>query len=282
MTVLIAGCGDLGTEVGLRFAAGGRPVLGLRRRAELLPDAIQGSSQDLTVPFDLPPMDPVRILVVATAAGGRDLDAYRRTYLDGLDNVLDALAAAGQHPDRIRLVSSTGVYGVDDGSWVDESTPAAPARPTGHILLAAEQRLLERVPHAVVLRLAGIYGPGRTRLIDQVEGGEAVVPEPDVHTNRIHRDDAAAAIVHLTTMRADPPPVLIGVDDAPALKGDVLRFLAGELGRPEPPSADVERRRGGDKRCSNRALRATGFELAYPDYRAGYRAVLAGQGTRHR
>jgi nucleoside-diphosphate-sugar epimerase len=282
MTVLIAGCGDLGTEVGLRFAAAGRPVLGLRRRATLLPDAIQGVSRDLTEPFELPAVDPVRILVVASAPGGRDLDTYRRTYLDGLDHVLDALEAADHRPERVLLVSSTGVYGVDDGSWVDEATPAVPARPTGHILLEAEQHLHDRVPHAVVLRLAGIYGPGRTRLIDQVDAGEAVVPEPDVHTNRIHRDDAAAAIVHLTTMDAQPPTLLIGVDDEPALKGEVLRFLAGELGRPDPPRAATERRRGGDKRCRNAALRATGVELAHPDYRSGYRAVLAGQGTRHR
>lgn len=282
MTVLIAGCGDLGTEVGLRFAAAGLPVLGLRRRATLLPDPIRGLSRDLTRPFALPTVDPVRILVVASAPGGRDLDTYRRTYLDGLGNVLDALTAGGHRPDRVLLVSSTGVYGVDDGSWVDESTPAVPMRSTGRILLEAEQYLHERIPHGVVLRLAGIYGPGRTRLIDQVEAGEAVVPEPDVHTNRIHRDDAAAAIVHLLTGDDDPPSRLIGVDDEPALKGDVLRFLAAELGHPDPPSAPVDRRRGGDKRCRNAALRATGFAFAHPDYRSGYRAVLAGRGTRHR
>jgi nucleoside-diphosphate-sugar epimerase len=282
MTVLIAGCGDLGTEVGLRFAATGRPVLGLRRRATLLPDAIDGLSRDLTRPFELPAVDPIEILVVATAADGRDVDTYRRAYLDGLDHVLDALEAGGHRPGRALLVSSTGVYGVEDGSWVDESTPAVPSRPTGRILLETEQRLHQRMPAAVAFRLAGIYGPGRTRLIDQIESGDAVLPEPDVHTNRIHRDDAAAAIVHLMTMAAEPPPLLIGTDDDPALKGDVLRFLADELGRPVPPRAPVERRRGGDKRCRNAALRATGFELRYPDFRAGYRAVLAGQGTRHR
>lgn len=282
MTVLIAGCGDLGTEVGLRFAATGRPVLGLRRRAQLLPEAITGVSRDLTRPFELPAVEPIDTLVVATAADGRDVDTYRRAYLDGLDHVLDALAAGGHQPSRALLVSSTGVYGVEDGSWVDESTPAVPARPTGRILLATEQRLHERLPGAVALRLAGIYGPGRTRLIDQIEAGEAVVPDPDVHTNRIHRDDAAAAIVHLMTGDDDPPALLIGADDEPALKGEVLRFLATELGRSQPARAAVDRRRGGDKRCRNTALRATGVTFTYPDFRAGYRAVLAGGGTRHR
>ena len=97
----------------------------------------------------------------------------------------------------------------------------------------------------MVLRLGGIYGPGRTRLIDQVRGGSAVIPAASRFTNRIHRDDAAAAIVHLCTMDAVPGPVYLGVDNEPAELGEVLGFLAAELGLPQPASESDRESDGG-------------------------------------
>ena len=279
MTVVIAGCGDLGTEVGLRLVARGERVIGLRRSAGLLPEAIEGQPVDLALEVPVLPRD-TRFLVVAIAASARTPDVYRGAYVDGLRNVLDALESAGSVPERIVLVSSTAVYDVSDGSWVDEGTPAEPATATARILLEAEELLRSRHPHAVVLRLAGIYGPGRERLIAQVRGGTARLSREPQHTNRIHRDDAAAAIIHL--LHADAPaPVYIGVDDDPAEQSDVVTFIAGELGLPVPPRADVDVARAADKRCRNTLLRATGFEFQYPDFRSGYRALLAGQGVRH-
>jgi nucleoside-diphosphate-sugar epimerase len=280
VSVLIAGCGDLGTELGLRLSAGGHRVVGLRRRADLLPPPLVGLRGDLR--GDLPPLpDDVGFLVHAATADRRTEEAYRATYLDGLTNVLDALDRAGASPARVLLVSSTAVYGVDDGSEVDEATPTRPSTVTGEVLLLAEQTLRERVPGAVVLRLGGIYGPGRTRLIDQVRDGTAVVPDPPVHTNRIHRDDAAAACQHLLTEVPDPAPVYLGVDHEPAERGEVLRFLAHQLGLPDPPTGPETRSRGGDRRCRNTALLSTGFRFTYPTFREGYRAVLAGKGVRH-
>jgi nucleoside-diphosphate-sugar epimerase len=280
VSVLIAGCGDLGTELGLRLSAAGHRVVGLRRRADLLPAPLVGLRGDLR--GDPPPLpDDVGFVVHAATADRRTEEAYRATYLDGLTNVLDALDRAGASPARVLLVSSTAVYGVDDGSEVDETTPARPSTATGEVLLLAEQTLRERVPGAVVLRLGGIYGPGRTRLIDQVRDRTAVVPDPPVHTNRIHRDDAAAACQHLLTEVPDPAPVYLGVDHEPAERGEVLRFLAHQLGLPDPPTGPETRSRGGDRRCRNTALLSTGFRFTYPTFREGYRAVLAGKGVRH-
>ena len=281
MTVLIAGCGDLGTEAGLRFAAAGFSVLGWRRSPEKIPAPITGTAADLTN-ADLPriPAD-TDVVVIAVAAGSRSEEAYRSAYVDGTANVLDALERDGVHPRRILFVSSTAVYGDAGGNWVDEQTPAAPASATGAVILEAEQLLHRRRPDAVVMRLSGIYGPGRTRLIDSVNAGTAVVPASPQLTNRIHRDDAAAAIVHLTTAVADPAPLYVGVDDEPVDLAEVLRFLAAELGRDLPEPSEKESSRGGDRRLSNARLHGTGFELAYPTFREGYRAVLAGQGVRH-
>jgi nucleoside-diphosphate-sugar epimerase len=280
MRVLIAGCGDLGTEAGLRFAAAGHQVLGLRRSPAKLPDVIEGLGADLGARLPDLPSD-VEVMVYAAAADGRGEHAYRRAYVDGPRHVLDALDRARARVARMLFVSSTGVYGITDGSDVDEDTPTEPTSDSGAVLVEAERALQDRRPDATVFRLAGVYGPGRTRLIDQVRDGSAVIPDPPVHTNRIHRDDAARAIVELTTGPEPPPRVLIGVDHDPAERGEVLRFLADELGLPHPPTGPAGRSRGGDKRCRNDRLVATGFRFTYPTFREGYRAVLAGVGVRH-
>jgi nucleoside-diphosphate-sugar epimerase len=279
-TVLIAGCGDLGTEVGLRFSALGYPVVGLRRSAHLLPPEIDGQSVDLSLQKpEIPPTTDT--VVVALAASAPTEEAYRAAYVDGLRNLLDALDDAAIVPRRFVLVSSTAVFDVTDGSWVDETTPALPTAPRDAILLEAEQLLASRVPSAVVLRLSGIYGPGRERLITQVREGRATFGPAPRHTNRIHRDDAAAAIVHLATMRAEPQSLYLGVDDDTATLEEVLTFLAGELSAEPPTRADAGSDRGGNKRLRNTRLKSTGFDFTYPDYRSGYRALLAGEGKRH-
>ncbi|SDQ23993.1 NAD-dependent epimerase/dehydratase family protein [Actinopolyspora saharensis] len=278
MTVLLAGCGDLGTEAGLRFAAAGRDVIGLRRSTHRLPPGITGQSVDLTRELPSVPADTAIVVIVLTA-DRRDADGYRRTYADGTRNVLDAIDRAGISP-RILFVSSTAVYGATEG-WVDETTPTAPSSETGAVLAETERMLHERRPDAVVLRLAGLYGPGRTSLVDRVRAGTAESSSAPRYTNRIHRDDAAAAIVHLTTEVAHPDPVYVGVDHRPAERAEVLDFLAAELDVPGPASNAPAAGRPADKCFRNDLLLATGFEFTHPTYREGYRAVLSGRGVRH-
>ncbi|MEO1367083.1 MAG: SDR family NAD(P)-dependent oxidoreductase, partial [Acidobacteriota bacterium] len=130
------------------------------------------------------------------------------------------------------------------------------------------------------VRLAGIYGPGRTRLIDSVRSGEAVIyDDPPRYTNRIHVDDCARLLRHLGEV-PDPASTYIGVDHDPATDRDVKEWLAAALGAPTPPSA-ADRpearaggRRGGNKRCSNRRVAGAGFVFSYRDFRAGYGALL--------
>ena len=279
MSVVIAGCGDLGTEIGLRLADLGHEVLGLRRRADLLPPPLAGLPVDLSTEAPELPGD-VEHLVIATAADGRTPEDYRAAYHDGLRHLLDGVRASGALPRRALLFSSTAVCGDADGAEVTEDTPPDPATPTAEILLETEELFHEQFPHGTVLRLSGLYGPGRTRLIDKVRSGGAAGGA--AWTNRIHRDDAAAAAVHLLTMDAQPLTLYLGTDDEPAPERDVLEFLAWELGVPAPedvPEADAPR--SGSRKLSNRRLHESGFELRYPTYREGYRAVLAGEGVRH-
>ncbi|MGU3408991.1 NAD-dependent epimerase/dehydratase family protein [Microbacterium sp. M1A1_1b] len=278
MTVIIAGAGDLGIATGLRFAAAGHRVVGLRRRADLVPAPIEGRTADLQ--RDTPSIDDdTDVVVVALAAGSRDVETYRATYVDGLRHVLDGIDASAATP-RLLVVSSTAVYGGD--GEVTEATPATGGTPTADVLLEAEALLRSRAPRATLVRLSGIYGPGRERLIDQVRSGTArLAPTTEASrmTNRIHRDDAAAALVHLASVPS-PPPVVIGTDDEPVRLDTVSRFIADELG--VDLEADTEPvAPGPDKRLSNALLRSTGFTFAYPTYRQGYRAVIAGEGTRY-
>ncbi len=281
MSVVIAGCGDLGTEAGLRFLKAGRHVVGMRRSAHRLPAEFERYSLDLAHEIPILPTD-TEILILATSADRRTESAYREAYVDSLTNILTALDRAEIEPPCVLMISSSAVYGQNDGSWVDETTPTAPRADTAHVLIEAEAILHARVPTATILRLTGIYGPGRTRLIEQARTGTEVANDGVNFTNRIHRDDAAAAMVHLTTMAATAAPLYLGVDDEPTDRREVMRFLAAELGVAQPLDQLTATPPYTGKRCRNTLLRSTGFELTYPTYREGYRAVLAGAGQRHR
>ena len=168
------------------------------------------------------------------------------------------------------LVSSTAVHGASDRPPLqDESTPPSPADGPGRMLVAAEELFAERLPDGTVLRLSGLYGGASTRLLDQVREGR--IDDPHRWTNRIHREDAAAAVVHLLTRPEPPERLYLGTDDVPAQLGDVAAFLAARLGAPTPPAADPAHGHG--KRLSNVRLRSTGWEPSRPSYREGYADV---------
>lgn len=279
--VLIAGCGYIGTALGARLAAEGHVVWGLRRHAELLPTAIRPLAADLTLPETLRALPPSLEYVFYTAAAGATEDAaYRAIYVDGLRNLLDALGHQRQQPRRIFFTSSTAVYSQCAGEWVDESSPAESTEFSGNRLLEGERALLEGSFDATVVRLGGIYGPGRTRLIDTVRQGRAVcIDSSPVYTNRIHRDDCAGVLRHLM-MLSQPERLYLGVDHDPAEEYEVFRWLARQLDAPpprvEPASGRRTTRHQTNKRCSNARLVASGYEFRYPTFREGYQALLAG------
>lgn len=272
--VLIAGCGDVGSRAARRLHARGARVLGLRRSANALPAGVTPVRADLADPDGLVglPRD-IEQLVYLPTPGARTPEAYRRVFVDGLENLLDALADAPLR--RVLFVSSSAVYGDHAGDWVDEDTPPAPPGFNGEILLEAEQRLAARGLPAVVLRLAGLYGPGRTGLLDRLRSGQARAPaEPPFWANRIHVDDAAAAIAHLLAL-PDPAPLYLGVDDTPLPLDQLYGSIAADIGAPAPAQGPAPRGIG-NKRLRNARLRASGFVPSWPDARAGYRALLAG------
>jgi len=211
-----------------------------------------------------------------TAGPGETTElAYRRTYIEGLQN---ALRAFGGGARRVLVTSSTAVYAQVDGERVDETSPTSPTHFSGRVLLEAESALWRARPDAVVLRLGGIYGPGRASMVESVRRGEATYVEGDESVvNRMHRDDCAGALAHLAEL-ADGQRLYLGVDDEPATRREVLTFIASRLGAPPPQAVtreDRPRRRGAsNKRCSNERLRSSGYRLLYPTYREGYGALI--------
>ncbi len=277
MDVLVAGCGYVGSALAAELAAAGHRVWGLRRRAGALPSGVLPIEADLTSRASLDALsDSTDRVVYAASPSERTERAYEDAYLRGLENVIDALEAKGAPLARVILTSSTAVYAQDDGGWIDETSPAEPASFSGRTLLAAEALLAGRSFEGVTLRLAGIYGPGRTWLVRRVHEGAARVERPGApvrYGNRIHRDDCAGALAHLLALERVEPTYL-GVDDAPAPLAEVYAFVASLLGVAPPPEGDPEDGRGGNKRASSRRLKQSGYALRVPSYREGYPPIV--------
>jgi len=278
-SLLIAGCGDVGTRLGVRLAAEGWQVHGLRRSVAQLPATLQPVAGDLQVD-ECPaawPTGKLDYLVYCAAANSHDEAGYRAAYVEGLGRVLRWLSEHEQTPRRLLFVSSTGVYGQQGGEWVDEDSPAEAAGYSGRIMREAEQLALASGLPATCVRLSGLYGPGREWLLGQVRQGYRVASEPPLYGNRIHVDDAAGLLAYL--LQADQRGVAlencyIGVDDDPAPLHKVVAWLRERLGVSHW-SDTAQVRRAGSKRCSNARARALGWAPQYPSFREGYSAILS-------
>jgi nucleoside-diphosphate-sugar epimerase len=276
MKLLVAGAGFVGGELARTLARAGHEVwVGRRSLAEpplgARPWAFDLGDPDLRVP------DGITHLAYTAAPDQGDPTAYERTYVQGLRNVLAACDRQGVTLARVVFTSSTAVYAVQDGV-VDESTPTTATGTAAHLLSA--EALVRARPGGVALRLAGIYGPGRNRLVRMVREGTARCSSSRPVGNRIHRDDCAGAIAHLLALEA-PEDVYVGVDHAPVELCEVYRWIAARLGLPAPaesdeldPRARESERRGARKRCSNARLVASGYSFRYPTYREGYAELL--------
>ncbi len=271
--VLLAGCGDVGLRVAQQLRRRGDAVYALRRQPPPPgEDGIEWLRGDLTQPDTLRGLPAgITQLVYLPTPDRRDAAAYRAVFVDGLRHLLAALGEAPLR--RVIFVSSSAVYGDHRGAWVDEQTPAAPPTFNGAVLLEAEQWLARQPLRPVVLRLAGLYGPGRLHLLDRLRAAAVQVPRDTPHwANRIHVDDAAAATTHLLQL-ADPHLCYLGVDSTPlpldVLYDELARLVGASPPRNGPPPTGV-----GSKRLSNARLLASGFVPRWPDSRDGYAALI--------
>jgi nucleoside-diphosphate-sugar epimerase len=273
--ILIVGYGDLGAAVGDALVVDDCSVFGLRRSECLPVDDVAMLAGDVARPdtlAGLASVDP-HILVYCVAATEQSDENYRSHYVDGLRNVLMALAAATSLR-HVFFVSSTRVYGQVSEGLLNESDPAIPSDFGGERLLQAEQLLTNLPCGHTALRLSGIYGPGRNRLL-KLAATPGNWPQQNTWSNRIHRDDAAAFIVFLIRRVLGHQPVddcYIVTDNHPAPQLEVLHWLASLMGV-DVAGIFIPTPNGG-KRLNNAHMLAGGFRLRYPDYREGYAAQM--------
>ena len=275
--LLIAGCGYLGQAVADLFVDENWEVEGWTMSPE--------SAQQLSAkPYPVRAVDisqekqlraqkgDFETVIHCASTRGGDIDLYRRVYLNGARNLRTRFAAS-----TILFTSSTSVYAQNGGDWVTEGSPAEPKHETGKILWKAEELVLAN--RGIVIRLAGIYGPGRSALLRKfLNGGAILDPENDRFVNQIHRDDAAAAIALLLKREESIGEVYNVVDNQPIPQSECYRWLATKLNRASPPTgrSTSKRKRGqSNKRVSNAKLQAIGWTPVYPTFADGMgRSVL--------
>jgi nucleoside-diphosphate-sugar epimerase len=286
MRVLIVGCGYIGLPLGAELVRLGHEVFGLRRNAsaemELKAAGIQPLFTDVTKLEELKKLPREFDWVVNCVAAGGDAENYRAVYFQGTCNVIEWLAP--NPPKKFIYTSSTSVYGQTDGSQVKESSPTEPISETSKILVETEKNLLDaaaqkKIP-AVILRVAGIYGPDRGHWFKQFLKNKARIEgDGSRNLNMIHRDDLIGCIIAaLKNGRAGE--IYNAVDDEPVSQKNFFEWLGGTLGKYPPPSVpenSLEDRKRGvtNKRVSNRRLKMElGCQFKYPNFRIGYSAEI--------
>ena len=283
MRVLIVGCGYVGLPLGAELVRLGHEVHGLRRTArgaaELRAARISPLVADITKPDDLVKLPREFDWVVnCVATSGGTTEDYRRIYLDGARNLVDWLSSAP--PQKLVYTSSTSVYGQMDGSLVVETSATEPGSETGRILLQTERVLLESGIPAIILRLAGIYGPERGYWLKQfLQGTAKIEGEGKRILNMVHRDDVIGAVIE-TLGKSRSREIYNLVDDEPVTQLECLRWLAATLGKPMPPFApedepEVRKRGVTNKEVSNRKLKQElDYRFKYPTFREGFEVEL--------
>ncbi len=274
--ILIAGCGDIGLGLAAELASE-FVCYGLRRSPVTSHDSIQWIQADLTQATALQVLATLSFdtVVYLPTPQKRNVEAYEDIFINGFNALWQNLVLP---PARLIFVSSTAVYGDHDGAWIDESTASAPTDFNGEVLLEAEANVrklgAEACAQVCVVRFGGIYGPGRTRLIEQVLANQ-VSTGSNLFTNRIHALDAARVLAALVRNKTAPALIVNGVDNHPTPKNEVLEFIATELQL--SLTLDIATQyaeRAPNRRIRGRVLDEMGFVWVYPDFRAGYAALI--------
>ncbi len=278
MQVLILGCGDIGTRVGLALHKTGWRVAAVRRDPSQLPEQFERFGLDLTESHNLTALQSVApdYLVVTPTPQSYDPQGYQAGFADLAQTLAKQPWLRGCR--RLVWVSSTRVYGESDGGWVDEHSALNLDEPQARSMVQAEA-ILRRAATATIIRPAGVYGDPAGMLIRRVKTGEGGALGAG-YGNRIHREDLARLVVHclLRDQSGAPvPPTLVGADDDPTPTHQVEDWLAAQLGVSLMRQSTLGRPRA-NRRCRNTLLGEIGFTLSYPTWREGYAAAL----TEHR
>ncbi|QBK29309.1 SDR family oxidoreductase [Roseitalea porphyridii] len=280
---LIFGAGYSGRPYGRHLVARGQTVLGTTRspgKAEDLKNAgidpllFGGETVDDALATAIGSATDLIVSVAPDAEGDPVLRAAREQI------------AAAPRLRWIAYLSTVGVYGNHDGAWVDERTSPRPVSERSRQRVRAEHEwqnfARERGVPLAIVRLSGIYGPGRNALVNLAEGRARRLVKPGQVFNRIHVDDITGALAFLADRRHDG--IVNVTDDCPAPPQDVVAYAASVMEVDPPPEIDFENATlspmarsfyGENKRVSNAAIKALGYAFRFPDHRAALERMWA-------
>ncbi|MCK9609298.1 MAG: SDR family oxidoreductase [Methylomonas sp.] len=278
-SILVVGCGDIGGRVALALHSLGHRVVGLKRR----PPEISAPFPMLTI--DIRRVESLRgiahefdLVLFIVSPASRQAESYQALYQTGLENMLAHFTSAACRPKWL-MVSSSSVYGQNQGEWVDEDSPAQPLSAASQCLVEAEQSLWAADESHCVVRFSGIYGPGRDWLLRRAAQGDAIQQTPPSYTNRIHRDDCVGVLLFLINklLAGDQLlPCYLATDNDPAPLWEVMHWIAEQYGFPVPVALNLADEAPQNKRCNNARLTALGYKFLFPGYRNGYVNSAAG------
>jgi len=276
--VLVVGCGYVGSAFAKLIAASGKIVWGVKRTPQEI-DSYPFYFLDILEPDSLTklPKNIENVIYAISPSGGSEAE-YRKAYIEGVFS-LSKYLKANSNCKRFILTSSTGAYEVTDGSWVDEETVFSSTLWKTKVLHEAESQVKELWPDSCSVRFGGIYGPGRTRMIQLARDGEVSFDMNfPRYTNRIHRDDCAGFLMHLLSM-SSIQALYNGVDSDPSSRKELFTWVANSLNVEQvkhiPLSEEQRAQLGQGKRCRNNRLLDSGYKLLYPSFREGYAAQLS-------
>ncbi len=286
--ILIVGCGDIGVRVAQLEKQAGRKVSGLVRSEEgaerlrsygIVP--VMGTLDDLTSLSDLPTGGKL-VYYFAPPTGGGPFDSRMRSFCQAV--------SAGPLPEKVVYMSTSGVYGDCGGEWVTEETPLNPQTSRAQRRVDAETTLKEwgqehSVP-VVILRVTGIYGPGRLPLARIQQGHPVLREEESPPTNRIHADDLAVVSVKAAETATDGDIFNVS-DGQPGTMTQYFNLVSELLDLPPLPQVDMEEAKRvmnpmmlsyltETRRMDNRKMiDQLGVTLTYPNLKAGLKNVIA-------
>jgi nucleoside-diphosphate-sugar epimerase len=272
--VLIVGCGSIGYQLAELLAKAGHDVTGLKRNPPTASNEnVKFVCADISILQDLKVLDTdFEHIFFIVSADSRNENSYRDIYGTGIDNLLNKFAHARSQAPWI-FVSSTSVYGQNQGEWVDEDSETKPNKSTSLKIVQAEKKLMAINSANVVVRFSGIYGPGREYLLRMAKQAPSIQQNPPAFTNRIHQRDCVGVLQFLFEQRLagiNLKQCYVASDDDPAPLWDVISWLAVQM-QCDPPIAQIA---GHDsdmnKRCRNDRLKKLGYSFIYPDYKTGY------------
>ena len=220
-------------------------------------------------------------VVNSVGAFSPSLEGYEQSYLLGMQSIVGWMEQTQMGCESLVFTSSSSVYPQQDGSLVNEESDHSEVSPRGQILLGAEKVCLGVSPDLAarksVVRLSGLYGPDRHLLVDKIRRQEPMSGNPDRVLNLTHRDDAVSAI--LAVLQAEDQykgGILNACDGQHATRGEIVRWVAEQLGTAAPKFEGVDQDNGPHRRVdSSKIKQLLGWSPKYPTFQSGYQDFLA-------